>query len=456
MPFARPVLASVVVLAAAALVPGDPAADARKAAHRPQMCYRDNGVIKLGIDLNLGGAITHLSRSGTGDNVVNNWDWGRQIQMSHYAGPSPFKVPGKEPAKAWAAFPWNPVQAGDHFGHASRVLAAGNAAELVVTCRPTQWAHDDVPAECTFETRVTLDGPTARVRCKLVNGRADETQYAALAQELPAVYVNGPYHRLTAYTGDAPFTGGAPTRVAKKPGESPGFPWARFHATERWAAQVNDADWGLGVYQPAAVEFLGGFAGEPGAGGTKDGPTGYIAPVRAEILDHDIVYEYEYTLILGPLADIRRRATALHGKPTPPSFTFAADRRGWTLEGATDAGWPLRNEWDIRPKKGGAHLVGPVGFWRAEAAPVLTIGAAFTTPSKQGRVFWATHAEPNFAAARSLPFPIVGDGAFHTTVVRLADAPTYRGGILRLRIDPGDAGGAGERVRVSSIALGEK
>ena len=47
-----------------------------------KMSYLDNGVIRLGVDLNLGGAITYLSRSGTGQNLVNSYDCGRQIQMS--------------------------------------------------------------------------------------------------------------------------------------------------------------------------------------------------------------------------------------------------------------------------------------------------------------------------------------------------------------------------------------
>ena len=48
------------------------------------MEYIDNGVIKLGVNLALGGAITYLAESKTGKNIVNNWDWGRQIQMSFY------------------------------------------------------------------------------------------------------------------------------------------------------------------------------------------------------------------------------------------------------------------------------------------------------------------------------------------------------------------------------------
>src|SRR5258708_1645120 len=37
----------------------------------PQMSWLDDGVIRLGVDLQLGGAITWLSRSGDATNVIN-------------------------------------------------------------------------------------------------------------------------------------------------------------------------------------------------------------------------------------------------------------------------------------------------------------------------------------------------------------------------------------------------
>ena len=52
--------------------------------------FLDNGVIRLGVDLDRGGVISYLSLSGRDENVVNNYDLGRQIQMSFYSGPIPF------------------------------------------------------------------------------------------------------------------------------------------------------------------------------------------------------------------------------------------------------------------------------------------------------------------------------------------------------------------------------
>ena len=51
--------------------------------------YIDNGTIKLGVSLDLGGAITYIAKSKGGKNIINNYDWGRQIQMSFFADPAP-------------------------------------------------------------------------------------------------------------------------------------------------------------------------------------------------------------------------------------------------------------------------------------------------------------------------------------------------------------------------------
>lgn len=53
-----------------------------------RMSYLENGVLKLGVDLNRGGAIVFLSRDG-GANLINNFDFGRQVQLSFFSGPAP-------------------------------------------------------------------------------------------------------------------------------------------------------------------------------------------------------------------------------------------------------------------------------------------------------------------------------------------------------------------------------
>jgi hypothetical protein len=418
-----------------------------------RMSWLDNGTIRIGVDLDRGGAITYLADAKQGTNLINSFDLGRQIQMSFYSGPVPFTPQGKQPPDHWRHIGWNPIQTGDCFGHPSRVVEQSNdGRELHVKCVPMQWSLDDEPGECTFDCWITLDGAVARVRSRLDNRRADKTQYAARYQELPAVYTNGPLYRLFTYSGDRPFTDGELRRIVKRPGE-PG-PWSRWMATENWSALVGDDDRGVGVWQRDCFEFHGGFAGQPGKGGPHDDPTGYVTPVQLEIIDHDIRYEYHYELIVGSLTEIRRHVYAQGRQPLPPDWRFDRERLHWHLTNATDAGWRLAGHWAIQLEKPDPYLVSPSWFWQAAERPRLVIEAA-CRPGLAGpaQVFWRTVAEPNSSESRALSFRLPADGEFHTTVVDLSTAPTYRGGITGLRIDPTPEGHPGDWIQIHRIAL---
>ncbi|MFZ4509124.1 MAG: hypothetical protein ACOYON_15660 [Fimbriimonas sp.] len=410
--------------------------------------YLDNGRVRIGVNLDLGGAITFLAPSGVAANMINSYDWGRQIQMSHYSGPIPFAPNGKPPQESWAGLGWNPIQSGDFYGHRSKLLEyKNNGKSIYVRCIPMQWPLNDEPGECTFECWITLVGNTAQVRSRMVNRRSDMTQYTGRDQELPAVYTNGPWHRLVSYTGDRPFENDLVSPIPAK------FPWTRWQATENWAALVNDRNEGLGIWQPGVTTFLGGFAGDPGSGGAKDFPTGYIAPLHQEILDHNITYEYRYTLIVGSLDEIRRTVYAQPRSSRLPRFRFARDRQHWWYWNAKDAGWPIRDELRVSLNEQNPQLLSPTGFWRAEAAPRLVIEAAFDTTQKDGRIFWARADAPGFSGERSLPLAVVGDGKFRKYTVDLSSSPEYRGAIVALRWDPVPGGEPGALVRIRSIGF---
>jgi hypothetical protein len=109
-----------------------------KPPHKPNMIYADNGVIKVGADLNRGGAIAHLSVSGAGasNNVINAHDMGREVQLSFYAGPSFYNPPTAQyPDGACdklfgPEWPWNPIGAGDIDGNKGEILSLSqNKAE---------------------------------------------------------------------------------------------------------------------------------------------------------------------------------------------------------------------------------------------------------------------------------------------------------------------------------------
>lgn len=110
------------------------------------------------------------------------------------------------------------------------------------------------------------------------------------------------------YVGTAPFTGTPLTLIPAT------FPWKGWTTPEKWAANVDDTGFGVGVYNGEAERFIGGFAGTP-LGETKDGCTGYIAPLHTMTLTKDTVYEWAFDLIVGQLEDIRAFAYAAQGRP---------------------------------------------------------------------------------------------------------------------------------------------
>ncbi|MGV3530847.1 MAG: hypothetical protein ACO1QR_00650 [Chthoniobacteraceae bacterium] len=423
---------------------------AAAADHQPRMSFVDNGTIKLGVDLNLGGAVTYLSRSHEEQNVINSWDWGRQVQMSYYSGPVPFTPNGKQPAPMWRGLGWNPIQAGDHFGNASKSIAHTNdGTTIYVKSIPMQWPLNNEPLEGTFETWYTLDGPAVKVRARLNNARSDTTQWPGRTQEMPAVYVNGPFHRLMTYTGEQPFADGELAKIDHPFGKG-GTPWAHWLGTEGWAALINDDGWGVGVWNPACLRFNGGFVDKPGKGGPRDNATGYISPIRDEILDHNIQHEYEYTLIVGDLKTIRGHVYAKAKRPEPPHYEFAKDRQGWRYANATDSGWPIQGELNVKLTAGDPHLVGPRQFWKAEEAPVLYIRAALKSEHTAAQVFWYCGNE---SAPKSMDVPMIGDGEYRTYPVPLHESPDYRGAITGLRFDPAPAGKEGDWVKIRSISF---
>lgn len=414
-----------------------------------RMSFLDNGQLRVGADLDLGGAITWLSAKD-GENRVNNFDHGRQIQLAYYAGPVPFEAAGQKPAEHWKHLGWNPIQAGDDFHHGSKIIDHRNDGKSIyVKCIPLQWPLNNVPGECTLESWIELDGNTVKARARLVNARSDTIQYAARLQELPALYANAPFHRVVSYTGDHPFED-KPIDVIPKSATK--HPWTMWIGTEKWSAVLDDHDNGVGLITPGRIWFTGGFAGKPGPNNTHATSTGYLAGQGLEILDHNITHEFRYEVVVGSLNEIRDRAKT-HAPRTLPAWTFATDRQGWHYQNTTDSGWPIKGELVVSLNSRDPQLLGPTQFWRAEDAPSVTIEAAFKTTHSSATLYWRKHGTNAPGADDFIIFPIINDGQMHRYTVRLADEASYAGAMVQLRLDPVSEGKEGEVMRIKSIAL---
>lgn len=403
-------------------------------AARPEsaMSWLENNAIRLGVDLDRGGAITWLS-TADGINRVNNHDNGRQIQISCYSGPVPYEVGDQKPADHWKHLGWNPIQSGDDFGNGSEVLDHRNDGnEIYVKCHPLQWPLNHVPAECTFESWLTLDGPVVQARCRITNARTDTTHYAARAQEFPAVYLNGRFHRVATYTGARPFSGDAVTFIERKP--SGGFPWSFWTATERWSALVDDDGEGVGLWQPHDCGFIGGFAGKPGGDDTKATSTGYLAAHFMATLDHDIVLDRRYELIVGSLDAIREHAGKRNAEePLPTAWNFDQGRAGWHAKGVRDDGWRLNGGWHMRPEGTDPQLLSPVIAWPLTGDAAIEIELSVNPPQGFVDVFWRSAGDDTFKTAKTSRIPVADTPDFQLLRIPIHAPP---GILTQIRIDP--------------------
>lgn len=396
--------------------------------------YIQNSKIKLGVNLDLGGAITYLSESSTEENMINNYDWGRQIQMSFYSGPKPY-IPesGQQPHKTWASLGWNPIQSGDVGGYKSKVVEYYHDKDSIyIKSIPMQWPLANEPGECSFESSIKIKDNVVYVNSRIRNNRIDKTQYAARAQELPAVYVNAPYHKLVTYKGNKPFKNDAISEIPQNSETKP--KWSNWQATENWVAHLNENNFGLGIYTPNVQSYIGGFYGKKGKGGTKDMPTGYCAPVMKEILDHNIVYDYSYNLIVGNLKEIRAFSTQNKKAAKELKYSFKKDRNHIYYNGATDQGFPVKNKLVIQPQKKHISINGPRIFYPLYKNFNFYIEALFPKNTKTVNLICDSFNKKDKIIYK---LPVQADNRFHHYQINLKNKKesTFFIGQLKINIE---------------------
>jgi hypothetical protein len=324
----------------------------------------DNGILRLKLDLIRGGAIAYISQAGSTRNLVNIADEGRYIQQSYYAGNSiDRKASGQHPA--WSPWSWNPIQVGDVYRNRAQILnSQKNGNTLYVKCIPKLWDMNNMAAEAEMEQWTTLDGNTLYVRNKLTCHRTDMIYGEGIVndQELPAVYPISALSTLYSYFGNAPFTN-KPMNKPSVVNLSSGF-WGRYNTvTENWMAFVDNANWGMGVFNPNCSNFLAGMAGSPGFE-ASDGSTCYISPIKREAFNKNSIYEYEYYIIIGAINVIRDKVYSLRvairnnlqpsGTLKPSAFT-AYGTGAFVVMGNQSATWARARDvpvamYDLRGK----------------------------------------------------------------------------------------------------------
>jgi hypothetical protein len=393
-----------------------------------------NKFIRLGIDPNLGGGITYLSEIGQ-PNMVNNYDYGRQIQTSLFAGPVPY---GQSPEPALANSGWNPIQVGDFRGTPAGHIEWRriDSTRLYVKSNGIQWHLVNSPGQCVMEHWYEVRDNTVRVRSRTTINRPDTTFYNPTYQEAPAIYLNTPYRRFTYYGGARPFTNDALSafdEITNKP--------VHHTATEEWIAMVNSQNRGLGLYHPRLYNYANNSYGQGNNEGEFDFSGVYMTGLPVEQLDHNGVYEFEYILVVGSLTDIRQFVYNQPRSATAPNFVFDSGRKGWSYYNTRDQGWPIRTTMNVRwegIKPELFRVASPFVFFQASNVPKLYVQAAFTTNATSARLIWTRLNDLDFRDKpnQETTFPIIGDGQMRVYEIDLSRVGTWQGGITRFAIEP--------------------
>ncbi len=291
--------------------------------------WLDNGVMKLGIDSDYGGAIVYVSHSDSKTNLVNVHDHGRLIQQSYYAGKSLNRQnEGQHPR--WSPWFWNPVQGGNWAGEKSITLAlsAINDGEILYSkSQPRLWDMDKELAKATMQQWMQFEqgmNNVIRVDNRLVSWRQKKDIWGEPVfrhQECPAVYLIRDMEKVVFYDGDKPWQNDPLTVVT----EHSGPPWQKYYPKENWIACVYPSNnFGVGIYSTYDDQFW--YVGSVGSsGGAKSAATMHIAAINGKSLDYDTVWSYTYWIIIGDIDTIRARAYQIRNRPAPPSPPTIAD-----------------------------------------------------------------------------------------------------------------------------------
>ena len=388
------------------------------------LIFIENEYIRIGANISLGGALTFLAEKGK-KNLINSHDWGRQVQMSFYAPPVPYQPEGSEMAECWKFIGWNPIQSGDYYRNRSRVLEhRSDGNEIYVKCIPMHWPLNNCPGECTFEVWYRLDGYCVNVTSRINMQRPDKTQYEARWQELPAVYTNGEWYRGVSYIGKKPYTGDSVTELVTKE-NGLGCPWLNFCPTENWSALLDDYNYGLGVYNSSSNMSKIGFYGEKGYGGPRDPQTGYIAPLGLEILDHNAVFTYDYSLIVGDLDFIRKTSCEKSKAASKRKYCFENDRNSFTYKNIKDQGYPTGGCLEFDFKENG-ELKSPMVLYMSEECKNIIIDAEFDGEISGSVVFITYDTDENNCVVhgeQTSPFSIMGKGERQSYAIDISSAP---------------------------------
>ncbi|GAB3550153.1 hypothetical protein GCM10027577_28820 [Spirosoma fluminis] len=337
--------------------------------------FIDNGSVRIGVNLSVGGALDYLSWGG-GKNDVNGPTWGdssppgkmdagRQLVWSWYFYPdgSPPEAGGeghytengqsteqiKGPGKV--SIGNNPVEPGDegHNPNYSSVLGFSNAnGELYTKVRGMQWDLRNVPGQCLTEKWISHDPNAAkgfRIHARLSMQRSDP--YAShyptpRQQEGPCAYFIGDYNHFFVCYGQ-PYTNAPLTEyvIDNQTHTNQGVKYSTEPAIMACKANGDEC---IILYAPHSGRYTAGVFGQPLGGPAINAESindnsGYISASPMLSADPNRVYDFDAALYKGTRNECRAwlyNQPRWSGLPEYRFDTNAKSRLGFTLHHAQD------------------------------------------------------------------------------------------------------------------------
>jgi hypothetical protein len=399
--------------------------------------YLDNGIIRVGVDLDWGGAITEIIYKG--NNLVNKHDEGRMIQINLMDGKDKDFYDPLDMSSSNMGY--SPNQAGDKYQHYSSVLKQIITDNFIYTrTQPLEWNPDNkgggktksVASDVYVDQWIYLNGPLVKVKYVLTHIGNDRHEY--FNQLIPYVFVNKDFRRLITYAGNNPWEGdGKLTEAAP-----PEFPDAlNLSPSEGWAALVNDNDFGITVY---TTPHLSLWAAQRGTAYNCNS----LYPLTVTDIPPGEVIEITADLIIGKFQEARSMIYELHEKETPLTyweFNQNNNRGGWIpWNGMTPfnvSGGTLKtNSTGVDP-----HMVmsQELGI-DSRKYPTIEISMKVEAGGV-GQFFFTTLSDQVYDEKKSKTFIINTGKDFVTYRLDMSTMSTWAGIISQMRFDPTNAPG---------------
>ncbi len=269
--------------------------------------YMGNDVLQIGMDMDSGGSIVHISCHGAianpaykDRNLLNTFDKGRMLQQSYY---------GTEDGSTWMGRPWhwNPVQGGGFGGQSSPIKSANKEGSTcaAVTTTPRHWATEALIKEVEMVQKACLKGDHLNVHYTMAY--SGTTSHPQMNQEMPAFFTLRKFSTLCFYQGTKPWSNDALTIFAPTPESAPQGNNMKEGLSESWAAYIDpDTNWGIGMYFPHTTKIV--YYTFEGGGDFSD-PKGlscsYFAPVVVDAITPNKTFDYNVYITMGSAEQIR-------------------------------------------------------------------------------------------------------------------------------------------------------